>query len=101
MTPQHLLDLLPEHLDSIQEAEELLAEAGEDIFSVDPDYVYTFNSYTEAFRELYPGDIDEFKRVKCEDYECLFSDFSEFYEDWLAEKYTCYQLSNNKILIID
>lgn len=101
MTPQHLLDLLSEHLDSIEDAEALLEAVGEDIFNCAPDDVYTFNSYTEAFQNLYPDDIDAFKREKCEDYNCLFSDFSEFYIDWLTEKYHCYELSNNKILIID
>lgn len=101
MKPEQLLELFPEHLADLQEAEILLAEAGEDIFTCDPDSVYTFNSYTEAFRELYPGDIDAFKRVKCEDYNCLFSDFSEFYADWLTGKYECYELTTNKILIIE
>ena len=99
MHPEQLLKIFPQHLANLQEAQTLLDEAG-DISDLSPSDILTFNSWREAFTALYPDSVDSFKREICEDYNMLFSDFTDFYADWLDENFTCYQLSKNKILII-
>lgn len=100
MKPEQLLKLFPEHLANMQEAETLLKEVDSDFFHLDPSDIMTFDSYRDAFASLYPGDVDSFKREKCEDYNCLFSDYGDFYVDWLEENFQCYWLGGNKILIV-
>ena len=99
MHPEQLLKTFPQHLDNLQEAQTLLDEAG-DISDLSPSDILTFNSWRAAFTALYPDSVDSFKREKCEDYNTLFSDFTDFYAEWLDENFSCYQLGKNKILII-
>lgn len=99
---QHLPSLLPGIIDNLEDAR-TLHEALKDYYSFDfqefADRATTYSSVSEAFRELYGGSIDEFKRQKCEDYECCFSDFGDFYADWLDSNCNPIYLTN-KILII-
>lgn len=114
LTPAELLAALPVFLANEQEAAELLAQLqeqckprpphtfGEDIFLDEfEENAHIYHSPSEAFRELYGGDIDEFKREKCEDYECCFSDFGDFYADWLDSNYTVYYIGKNKLIILE
>ena len=114
LNPAQLLAALPGILADEQEAAELLDQLqeqckpqgartfGEDIFLDEfEENAHIYDSVYEAFRELYDGSIDEFKREKCEDYECCFSDFGDFYADWLDSNYTVYCIGKNKLIIVD
>lgn len=113
-TPAQLLAALPDLLENEQEAKELLDQFpqpckphgyrkfGEDIYLDEfIENAHKYSSVYEAFRNLFDGDINEFKREKCEDYGICTSDFGDFYADWLSENYTCYYIGKHKILIVD
>lgn len=99
---QHLPSLLPGIIDNIEDAR-TLHEALKHYYSFDfqefADRATTYSTATEAFHELYPGDIGEFKREKCEDCGKLISNFVPYYLDWLEDNYDPIYLTN-KILII-
>lgn len=114
LNPAQLLAALPGFLENEQEAADLLDQLqeqckprppfkfGEDI-NLDEfkKNARIYDSVYEVFRELYDGSIDEFKREKCEDYECCISDFGDFYADWLDSNYTVYYIGENKLIILD
>lgn len=113
-TPADLLAALPGFLENEQEAAELLDQLqeqckprppfkfGEDI-NLDEfeENAHIYHSASEAFRELYDGSIDEFKRDTCEDYEACISDFGDYYADWLDSNYTVYYIGKNKLIIVE
>ena len=111
-TPAELLAALPGFLENEQEAAELLDQLQEQCKPQGPrtwdDDIYLDkfeenahmnSSVNEAFRELYDGSIDEFKREKCEDYEACISDFGDYYADWLDSNYTVYYIGKKKLII--
>lgn len=106
-TAQELHSHAPELFATPEEAEQFLSEINrleenhhisEDI---NLDEIRIFRSITEAFRELYDGSIDEFKREKDEDYNCLHSDYTDYYWDWVDENYITIYINDNKILILE
>lgn len=99
-TPYQLLDLLPDHLETIEEAEELASILNEKEALFDPEAVQSYATPTEAFIDLYPHDIDEYKQSVCDSYGILFTNFSELYEEWLQARNVII-LSNNKTLDLD
>lgn len=100
MKLEQIIGYFPEYLVNPEEVEIILKEFGADCFDLDPSDVVIYNNYRDAFVDFYPGDIDSFKWEKCEDYNCLFSDYGDFYADWLEANTNCCWLSGNKILII-
>ena len=114
LTPAQLLAALPGFLANEQEAAELLDQLqeqckprpphtfGEDIFLDEfEENAHIYHSASEAFRELYGGDIGEFKRDTCEDYNACISDFGDYYADWLDSNYTVYYIGKNKLIILE
>lgn len=114
LTPVELLAALPGFLANEQEAAELLAQLqeqckprpphtfGEDIHLDEfEENAHIYDSVYEAFRELYGGSIDEFKRDTCEDYNSCISDFGGYYADWLESNYTVYCIGKNKLIIVE
>ena len=104
-TPQHLLDILSQHLSNIQEAEELFSlisqEKDDYYFSFAPSSVKSYSTLSEAFEDIYPGSVDNWKREKCEDYQLFFTDFTDLKEDWILDNdYRLYYLTNKIIIII-
>lgn len=107
-TPEQLLAALPDLLDNLEEAAELLEYEKQHGL---PDHIVTtsdlqenstlYTSVREAFEELYPDSIDDFKAEKCEDYQLIFTDFSHFYINWLESNCTCIWLSSKKFIILD
>lgn len=113
-TSAQLLAALPDLLENEQEAADLLDQLqeqckpkttrplGEDIFLDEfAENAHIYDSASEAFRELYGGSIDEFKRDTCEDYNSCISDFGDFYADWLDSNYTVYYIGKNKLIILE
>lgn len=104
-TPDHLLRHLPHYIVSnLSEARALLAALEHEEDWDLAEFVtaaHLYSSEYEAFRELYPGDIDDFKREKCEDYESCITDFSTHYTSWLEANVNPIYLSENKILILE
>lgn len=112
-TPAQLLAALPGFLENEEEAQELLDQLLEetkpqgyrtvendihlDTFAED---AHTYSSVYEAFRDLYDGSIDEFKRDVCEDYGICTSDFGDYYADWLDSNYTVYYIGKKKLIVI-
>lgn len=101
---RELLAHLPELLRDEDEARLLLQELQEnnwdDLDEFKEDAV-SYDSAEEAFSEQYPGSVDEFKAVKNEDYQCIFSDYSDFYCDWLVENcsFVAY-LNKHKLIVV-
>lgn len=95
--PSQLLAVLPHLLDTLEEAEEFWKYLNEghdpacDLYLDDfsEEHASAYTSLREAFEDLYPGDIDEWKADRCCDYQCCFSDFTGLYEDWLFANHTC------------
>ncbi len=113
-TPAALLAALPDLLDNEAEAADLFDQLqeqckpngyrkfGEDIHLDEfEENAHIYSSVYEAFREHYSGDIDEFKRDTCEDYEACISDFGDYYADWLSSNCNCYYIGEHKIIIVD
>lgn len=100
---RELLAHLPHLLNNEDEARLLLQELQEnnwvDLDEFKEDAV-RYDSIKEAFSEQYPGSVDEFKDEKDEDYHCLFSDYSDFYCDWLVENLPFVAFVNKHNLII-
>ena len=106
-TPEKLHSYLPliapGYIHTRRDAERLHAELQKSYpYELDEFRKYTriYSSVTEAFYDLYPGDIDEFKAEKCEDYQITTTDFTEFYCDWLTACYSLVFLDNGDLLII-
>lgn len=100
---RELLAHLPQLLNNEDEARLLLQELQEnnweDLDEFKEDAV-RYDSIEEAFSEQYPGSVDEFKAEKTEDYQCLFSDYSDFYCDWLVENLSFVAYVNKHNLIV-
>lgn len=99
-----LLAHLPQLLNNEEEARLLLQELQEnnweDLDEFKEDAI-RYSNTDEAFRELYPRSVDEFNAEKNEDYQCLFSDYSDFYRDWLVEAcaFVAYVNKHNLIVV--
>ncbi len=106
-TAQELHSHAPKLFANTEEAEQFLSEIHrlrEDrkiCEDINLDEIRIFNSITEVFREFYDGSIDEFKREKDEDYNCLHSDYTDYYWDWVEEYYNPVYINDNKILILE
>lgn len=114
LTPAQLLAALPDFLENEQEAADLLAQLQEqckptithpwekdihlDEFTLD---AHVYHSASEAFNELYGGNIDEFKRDTCETYNASISSFGDYYADWLNSHYGVYFIGKNKLIIVE
>lgn len=111
-TPAALLAALPGLLENEQEAADLFEQLqeqckpnnyykfGKDIHLDEfEENAHIYSSVYEAFREHYSGDIDEFKRDTCKDYEACISDFGDYYADWLSSNCDCYYIGTHKIII--
>jgi hypothetical protein len=100
---RELLAHLPNLLSNEDEARMLLQELQEnnweDLDEFKEDAI-RYDSTEEAFSEQYPGSVDEFKAEKNEDYQCLFSDYTDFYCDWLVENCSFVAYVNKHNLII-
>lgn len=114
-TPAQLLAVLPHLLENEQEAADLLDQLqeetkpqglrtwGTDLLLDDfiEEHTKAYTSLREAFEDLYPGDIDDWKADRCSDYQLCFSDFTDLYADWLDSNYTVYYIGENKLIILE
>lgn len=107
-TPEQLLAALPDLLDNLDEAANLLEYEKEhglpfDFPTTDDllENATLYTSISSAFEELYPDSIDAFQAEKCEDYEAQFTSFTDFYADWLEGNCSCIWLSRKKLIILD
>lgn len=102
-TPAQLLAALPDLLENEQEAADLLDQFKEEDIYLDEfkENAHIYHSVSEAFHELYGGDIGEFKRDTCETYNACISNFVDYYADWLDSNYTVYYIGKKKLIITD
>lgn len=102
-TSRRLLAMLPDLLNNEEEATRLLNElensSAYDLEEFEQD-ARRFSSTKEAFEELYPGDIDEYKQTTCEDYGRSFDSYSDVMADWLSQNCSLTCWLNDKELIV-